>query len=138
MRRIWAVTACSALGLSLAACSSSTRGASSTVAPAGCEGTRATAHLVLTGESPVPVVRAVPGTCIEVSVPGSPFPGRTTEPPDVTPPGRMRLVSDTVLRNGGRTAYYSAVHTGTATISSTVNIRTNAEVPEWSGLVVVG
>jgi hypothetical protein len=138
MRRRWALLACSALMLTLAACSSSTPSVSSTAAPTGCQGAKATGHLVLSSESPIPVVRAVPGTCIEVSVPRSPFPGKSSEPPHVTPQGRLRLASDTLLRNGGRTAYYSAVRVGTVTISSTVDIRTGLEVPEWSGLVMVG
>lgn len=126
-----------AVGLSLMGCSSSPP-APSAVAPSGCHGRPAVAHLVLSSQSPVPVVRAVPGTCIEVSVPRSRFPGKAAEPPRVTPAGRLRLESDTVFRNGSRTVYYSAVHTGTATISSTVDIQTSLEVPEWSGLVVVG
>jgi hypothetical protein len=138
MRRRWALVACAALGLTLVACSSSTSGVPSAVTTTGCHGTRATAHLVLSSQSPIPVVRAVPGTCIEVSVPRSRFPGKDTEPPRVIPPGRLDLVSDTVFGNGSRTVYYSAVHAGTATISSTVDIQTNLEVPEWSGLVVVG
>ena len=129
---------CSAVGLTLVACSSSPPTVPSAVAPSGCHGRRATTHLVLSSRSPVPVVRAVPGTCIEVSVPRSPFPGKDAEPPRVTPPGRLHLVSDTVVRNGSRTVYYSAVHTGTATISTTVDIQTDRAVPEWSGLVVVG
>ena len=132
-----ALVTCAALGLVLAACSSAPP-AAPTAAPAGCHGTKATAHLVLTDHAPIPAVRAVPGTCIEVSVPRSPFAGVPTAPPTVRPPGRLRLVSDTVLRNGGRTAYYSAVHAGAATVSSTVRVQTNREVPEWSGLVVVG
>jgi len=138
MRRPWALLSCSVLGLTLVACSSSPAGVPSAVAASGCHGRPATAHLVLSSQSPVPVVRAVPGTCIEVSVPKSKFAGKDTEPPRVAPPGRLALVSDTVVGDGGRTAYYSAVHPGTATISSTVDIRTDLEVPEWSGLVVVG
>ena len=138
VRRRWALVACSALGILLVACTSSTSSIPPAAAPAGCHGTKATTHLVLSSQTPIPVVRAVPGTCIEVSVPRSRFPGKSTEPPHVTPQGRLRLVSDTLLPDGGRTAYYSAVHPGTATISSTVNIQTNLEVPEWSGLVLVG
>ncbi len=130
------VVGCAA-GLTLVACGSSPN-APPAVAAAGCPGRPATAHLVLSSQSPVPVVRAVPGTCIEVSVPRSRFPGKADEPPRVTPPDRLRLVSDTVFPNGSRTAYYSAVRAGTATIASTVDVRTNLAVPEWSGLVVVG
>jgi hypothetical protein len=46
-------------------------------------------------------------------------------------------VSDSLLANGTRAAYYFAVRTGAVTVSTTVRIRTNVEVPEWSGLVVI-
>jgi hypothetical protein len=137
MRRWWALVACSGLGVGVAACSSAPP-APPTAAPTGCHGTPATGRLVLADTTPVPMVRAVPGTCIEVSVPRSGFPGKRTEVPRVTPGGRLHLVSDTLLADGGRTAYYSAVRPGTATISSTVDVQTNQAVPEWSGLVVVG
>ncbi len=107
-------------------------------APTGCHGIKSTGHLVLSDANPIPVVRAVPGTCIKVSVPRSGFAGKSTEPPRVTPDGRLALVSDTLGADGGRTVYYSAVRPGTATVTSTVDVQTNQEVPEWSGLVVVG
>ncbi len=136
MRRPWALLACSVLALGLVGCSTAT--STPSAAPTGCHGTRSTGHLVLSDANPVPVVRAVPGTCIKVSVPPSGFLGKVTEPPRVTPDGRLALVSDTLGANGGRTVYYSAVRSGTATVSSTVDVQTNQEVPEWSGLVVVG
>jgi hypothetical protein len=94
-------------------------------------------RLALTNTQPVPVVRTLPGGCVAVSVPRSPFPGSATEVPAVLPADRLRLVSDVVLADGTRTAYFTAIRTGTATVSSTVRVRARAPVPEWSGLVIV-
>jgi hypothetical protein len=131
-----ALVACAALGPVLVACSS---GPSATPASArpGCHTEAATARLALSNTQPVPVVRTLPGGCVAVSVPRSPFRGSATELPVVLPADRLRLVSDVVLSDGTRTAFFTAIRTGTATVSSTVRIRTAAAVPEWSGLVIV-
>jgi len=125
------------LGAGLTACSSSNSGTATTATTAGCHTRAATVRLTLSDAQPVPVVRTVPGGCVAVSVPRSPFTGSATEPPRVTPDGRLHLVSDTVQAGGVRVAYYRALRTGTVTVSSTVRIDTNLAVPEWSGLVVI-
>jgi hypothetical protein len=134
--RVLALVACVALGPVLMACSSGPGGSSPTVRP-GCHTEAATMHLALTNTQPVPVVRTVPGGCVAVSVPRSPFRGSPTEVPVVFPRNRLRLVSDVVLSDGTRTAYFTAIRTGTATVSSTVRIHTQVAVPEWVGLVIV-
>jgi hypothetical protein len=75
---------------------------------------------------------------VAVSVPRSPFPTAGTTPTGVTPTGSLALVSDTLHPNGTRTAYYRATGSGTATISSTVDVRTRASVPRWAGIVHIG
>jgi len=55
----------------------------------------------------------------------------------MVPEGRLRLVSDSLLANGTRAAYYSVLARGAVAVSTTVRIRTNVAVPEWSGLVIV-
>jgi hypothetical protein len=94
-------------------------------------------HLDMTNQQPVPVVRTPVGSCIAVSLFASPFRGTPTEALKETPPGGLRLVSDTLQANGTRIAYYVALRLGAVTISSTVKIRTGQPVPEWSGLVIV-
>jgi len=74
---------------------------------------------------------------VAVTVPRSPFPHTPTEALRVGPEGRLRLVSDSLLANGTRAAYYFALRTGAVTVSTTVRIRTAVAVPEWSGLVIV-
>jgi hypothetical protein len=137
MARRWALAACAALGVALVACSSSSTPSTPTAAAPGCHTNAATVHLVLTDGQPIPLVRVVPGGCIAVSVPRSPFKGVVTEPPRVTPPGRLHLVSDSVLPNGTRRVYYTALRTGTVTITSTVGVLTSVSVPEWNGVVVI-
>lgn len=139
MKRPWLPAVCVVLaGLGSMACSSTLAStSSSTVAPPGCHTGEATVRLVLSDTAPVPLVRAVAGDCVAVTVPRSPFKGTTTQPLIAAPPGRLRLVSDSVLANGTRSAYYTAVRTGTATITSTVRIRTNGSVPRWNGIVVI-
>ena len=66
-----------------------------------------------------------------------PVQGHPYEPLTETPPGRLHLISDTLQPNGTRIAYYVALRPGAVTISSTVKIRTDQPVPEWSGLVIV-
>ncbi len=97
----------------------------------------ATVHLVLSDSVPVPVVRIPLGGCVAVSVPRSPFRRAPTGPTGVAPGGRLGLVSDSLLANGTRVAYYTALRGGTATISSTVTVRTDRAVPSWSGVVVI-
>jgi hypothetical protein len=91
----------------------------------------------MTDQQPVPVVRTPLRSCVAVSLFASPFRGTHTEPLKETPPGRLRLVSDTLQANGTRVAYYVATRPGAVTISSTVRIRTDQPVPEWSGVVIV-
>ena len=134
--RVLALVACAGLGPALAACSSGPSASSVSVQP-GCHTRAATVHLALTNTQPVPVVRTLPGGCVAVIVPRSPFRGSATEVPSVLPADRLRLVSDVVRADGTRTAYFVAVRTGTATVASTVSIRTAVAVPEWSGLVIV-
>ena len=134
--RAVALGACGALVPVLTACSSGPSASSLSVQP-GCHTRAATVHLALTNTQPVPVVRTLPGGCVAVSVPRSPFRGSATEVPMVLPADRLRLVSNMVLADGTRIAYFTAIRTGTATVSSTVRIRSQAAVPEWSGLVVV-
>ena len=110
--RAAALVACAALALLLMACSSGPS-ASPSVRP-GCHTRAATVHLALTNTQPVPVVRTLPGGCVAVSVPRSPFRGSATEVPVVLPGDRLRLVSDVVLADGSRTAYFTAIRTGTA------------------------
>lgn len=136
--RRWAPVVGAALALGLTACSSpSTSSAPTTVAPPGCHTGAATVRLVLTDGQPIPVVRVLPGACIAVSVPRSPFRRAVTEAPMVNPSSRLHLVSDSVLPDGTRHVYYTARRTGAATVSSTVRIRTSASVPQWNGVVVV-
>jgi hypothetical protein len=138
MTRRWALVVGAALSVGLAACSSSsTSGVPSTVAATGCHTRGAAVGLALSDRQPIPVVRTVPGGCVAVSVPRSPFQGFATEVPRVSPGGRLHLVSETVLASGVRTAYYRVVRTGTVTVSSTVKIHTDVAVPEWSGLVLI-
>jgi hypothetical protein len=134
--RAAALAACVALIPIVASCSSGPSASRPSVRP-GCHTRAATVHLALTNTQPVPVVRTLPGGCVAVSVPRSPFRGSATEVPVVLPADRLRLVSDVVLADGTRTAYFTAIRTGTATVSSTVRIRTQLAVPEWSGLVIV-
>jgi hypothetical protein len=134
--RALALVACAALAPVLMACSSAPSVTSTSARP-GCHTRAATVHLALTNTPPVPVVRTLPGGCVAVSVPRSPFRGSATEVPAALPGDRLRLVADVVLADGTRTAYFTAIRTGTATVSSTVRIRTAAAVPEWSGLVIV-
>ena len=94
-------------------------------------------RVTLSDGQPVPVVRTVPGGCVAVVVPASPFPGHATEVPRTTPGGRLHLVSNTLTAGGVRTAYFRALRTGTVTVSSTVPITTNQAVPEWSALVII-
>jgi len=140
MRRVWSAATCAAVlvvgAVGLAACSPST-GSRPVPVVSGCPTAAATVHLALSDAQPVPVVRTVPGGCVAVQVPRSPFAGHATEVPTVTPDGRLHLVSDTVSAGGSRTAYYRALRTGTATVSSTVTVQTNVFVPRWSGLVVI-
>ncbi len=125
------------LGAGLSACSSSgSQSPPSTAAP-GCGNGRLTVHLDMTDQQPVPVVRTPLGSCVAVSLFASPFRGTRTEPLKETPPDRLRLVSDTLQANGTRVAYYVATRPGAVTISSTVKIRTDQPVPEWSGVVIV-
>ena len=134
--RALGLVVCVALGPALTACSSSP-GASAPVRPGCHTAVAGTVQLALSDEVPVPVVRIAPGDCVAVTVPRSPFPRTATEPIRVAPGGRLRLVSDSLLANGTRAAYFLALHTGEVTVSSTVGIRTNVAVPEWSGLVIV-
>ena len=133
--RALALVACVGLGPALMACSSAPS-ASTPVQP-GCHTTAATVHLALSDQVPVPVVRIAPGGCVAVAVPRSPFPQTPTEPLRVAPGGRLRLVSDSLLANGTRAAYYTALGPGTATLTTSVAVRTARAVPEWSGLVVI-
>ncbi|HEX3980409.1 MAG TPA: hypothetical protein VHW93_04260 [Acidimicrobiales bacterium] len=123
-------------GVGLSACSSSASPGPSTTAP-GCGNGQPTVHLDMTDQQPVPVVRTPLRSCIAVSLFSSPFKGAHTEPLKETPPGRLRLVSDTLQANGTRIAYYVATRPGAVTISSTVKIRTDQPVPAWSGVVIV-
>jgi hypothetical protein len=139
MKRRWVPATCAVLtGLGLMACSSpSTSTASPTVAAPGCHTGGATVHLVLSDTAPVPLVRVAAGDCLAVTVPRSPFKGTTSEPLTPSPPGRLRLVSDSLLAGGTRSAYYAAEGHGTVTITSTVRIRTHVAVPRWNGVVVI-
>jgi hypothetical protein len=101
-------------------------------------GTKAISHHVLASASPIPHGPGRARGVVEVSVPRSGFPATGTERPAVHTRGRLRLLSDSLLVKGGRTSYCSAVQPGTATISSTVDLPVDQEVPWWSGLVVVG
>ncbi len=85
---------------------------------------------------PVPVVRIPRGGCVAVGVPRSPFAHHATDPTQIAPTGRLALVSDSLLPDGTRTAYYTALRGGTTTITSTVTVRTARSVPQWSGLVI--
>jgi hypothetical protein len=128
---------CLGMGLGLSACSSGApQSTPSTTAP-GCRNGQLTVHLDMTNQQPVPVVRTPVGSCIAVSLFSSPYRDTRTEPLQETPPGRLRLVSDTLQPNGTRIAYYVALQRGAVTLSSTVKIRTDQPVPEWSGLVIV-
>jgi hypothetical protein len=125
------------LGVGLSACSSgSSQSTPSTTAP-GCRNGQPTVHLDMTDQQPVPVVRTPLRSCVAVTLFASPFRGTHTEPLKETPPGRLRLVSDTLQADGTRVAYYVATRLGAVTISSTVKIRTDQPVPEWSGVVIV-
>ena len=134
--RVLAVVACVTLGPVLPACSSGPGASSTTVRP-GCPTAVGTVHLALSDRVPVPVVRIPPGDCVAVTVPRSPFPHTPTEPIGAVPADRLRLVSDSLLANGTRAAYFLALTTGAVTVSSTVSVQTDRAVPEWSGLVIV-
>jgi hypothetical protein len=94
-----------------------------------------TVALHLSDTQPVPVVRVAPGGCVAVSVPRSPFRGHPSERPTVVPSDLLRRVSDSAQPDGARTDYFVAQRPGTATVTSTVAIRTAVEVPAWSGIV---
>jgi hypothetical protein len=134
-----ALLVCGTLGLTLLGCSSSpSRSAPPTTAVPGCHTHASTVHLVLTDTQPVPAVRTAPGGCVAVTVPRSPFKATSSESPNVRPAGSLRLVSDTLHADGTRTAYFTAGQTGTATVTSTVAIKTGVAVPEWGGIVHIG
>jgi hypothetical protein len=134
-----ALLACGTVGLMLAGCSSNpSRSSPPTTAVPGCHTHASTVHLVLTDTQPIPVVRTAPGGCVAVTVPRSPFKGTSTESPKVRPTGSLRLVSDTLHADGTRTVYFTAGQTGTATVTSTVAVKTRVAVPEWGGIVHIG
>jgi hypothetical protein len=74
---------------------------------------------------------------VAVTVPRSPFRHTPSEPTRSFPAGRLRLVSDSLLADGTRVAYYTATGPGTDTVTSTVTLRTDVVVPEWSALVII-
>ena len=132
-----AVVACLLLGGATAACASGPGAVPTTVAPPGCHTPAATVHVVLSDRTPVPVVRTTPGGCVAITVPRSPFRHAPSDPTRTVPAGHLRLVSDSLLTDGTRVAYYVALRTGTATVTSTVSLHTDVLVPEWSALVII-
>jgi hypothetical protein len=135
-RRV-AAGACALLALVGAACASGPASTATTVAPPGCHTGAATVHVVLSDRSPVPVVRIPTGGCVAVTVPRSPFRHTPTGPTRTTPAGRLVPVSDSLLPNGTRVAYYTAARRGTATVVATVPLTTDQLVPQWSALVII-
>jgi len=137
--RLVAAGACLVLTVVGAACSSGSGSASTgtTVAPPGCHTGAATVHVVLSDQTPVPVVRIPTGGCVAVTVPRSPFRHTPTGPTRVVPAGRLVPVSDSLLPGGTRVAYYTAARPGTATVTATVPLHTDQLVPQWSALVII-
>jgi hypothetical protein len=74
---------------------------------------------------------------VAVTVPRSPFRHAPTDPTRVAPAGRLDLVSDSLLPDGTRVAYYTALRAGTATVTCTISLHTGSVVPEWSALVII-
>jgi hypothetical protein len=133
-----ALLACGALSLSLVACSSTApRASQSSGATEGCHGDVPRVELAISDTQPIPVVHIPQGGCVEVTVPTSPFRDSRTEAPRVTPPVRLRMLSELFNRDGTRTVYYAAERSGTATISSTVKVRSSAAIPAWVGIVLI-
>jgi hypothetical protein len=128
-----------AVALGLAACSSSpSHPVAVRSARPGCPTGSTRVEVVLSDRLPVPVVHIPSGGCVEATVPRSPFPRATTEPPRVVPAGLLRLVSDSLKPDGTRSVVYLSGPSGSATISSTVSITTGVAIPEWSAVVLVG